>query len=53
MNEPSMAAHEYERAGANIDPIDIQRLLSWYFDVQHPGRAHITSRAQDDPIRVS
>jgi hypothetical protein len=30
--------------------IDIQRLLLWYFDVEHPGRAHITSRGRHDPI---
>jgi hypothetical protein len=53
MNDPSMATHERDQAGADIDPIDIQRLLSWYFDLQHPGRAHITSRSHDDPIRVS
>jgi hypothetical protein len=29
---------------ADIAPIDIQRLLLWYFDVLHPDRHHITSR---------
>jgi hypothetical protein len=54
MDEPtesSIAACEREPAGADVDPVDIQRLLSWYFDVQHPGRAHITSRGRQDPIR--
>jgi hypothetical protein len=37
MDESSVAACEREQAGADIDPVDIQRLLSWYFDVQHPG----------------
>jgi hypothetical protein len=49
MDEPSVA--EREQAGADVDPVDIQRLLSWYFDVQHPGRPHITSRGHHDPIR--
>jgi hypothetical protein len=30
--------------------IDIQRLLLWYFDAEHPERAHITSRGRHDPI---
>lgn len=51
MDEPSVAACEREQAGADVDPVDIQRLLSWYFDVQHPGRPHITSRGHDDPVR--
>jgi hypothetical protein len=50
MDEPSTSACEREQAGADVDPVDIQRLLSWYFDVQDPGRAHITSRGQPDPI---
>jgi hypothetical protein len=32
-----------EQSVADIDPIDVQHLLTWYFDVVHPGRHHITS----------
>ena len=37
-------------AALEVCEIDIQRLLLWYFDVEHPGRAHITSRGRHDPI---
>jgi hypothetical protein len=33
-----------EHSVRDIDPIDVQHLLTWYFDVVHPGRHHITSR---------
>lgn len=33
-----------EHSVPDIDPIDVQHLLTWYFDVVHPGRHHITSR---------
>jgi hypothetical protein len=26
-----------------VAPIDVQRLLTWYFDLEHPGRHHISS----------
>jgi len=50
MDEPSSGACEREQGSTDVDPVDIQRLLSWYFDVQHPGRPHITSRGHRDPI---
>ncbi len=40
------AAPDRENVSADIAPIDVQRLLTWYFDVVHPGRHHITSRRQ-------
>jgi hypothetical protein len=50
MDEPSSGACKLDQARTDVDPVDIQRLLSWYFDVQHPGRPHITSRGHRDPI---
>jgi hypothetical protein len=46
MNETGNSATAAERddGTADIAPIDVQRLLTWYFDVVHPERHHITSR---------
>ena len=40
----STTARECDDGTADIAPIDVQRLLTWYFDVVHPGRHHITTR---------
>ncbi len=32
-----------------IDPVDIQRLLLWYFESEHPGRPHIRRRSLEGP----
>jgi hypothetical protein len=40
------AAPDRDNVSTDIAPIDVQRLLTWYFDVVHPGRHHITSRRQ-------
>lgn len=42
-----------EREPADIAPVDIQRLLTWYFDVLHPGRHHITSRRRVSRIHLA
>ena len=46
MNETGNSATAAERddGTADIAPIDVQRLLTWYFDLVHPERHHITSR---------
>jgi hypothetical protein len=40
------AAPDRDNLPADIAPIDVQRLLTWYFDMVHPDRHHITSRRQ-------
>ena len=47
------AAPDWENVSADIAPIDVQRLLTWYFDVVHPGRHHITSRRQYSRISAA
>jgi hypothetical protein len=42
----STTAADGDDGTADIAPIDVQRLLTWYFDVVHPERHHITSRHQ-------
>jgi len=46
MNETgtSTTGAEADDETADIAPIDVQRLLTWYFDLVHPERHHITSR---------
>jgi hypothetical protein len=46
MNETGTSTTPSDRddGPADIDPIDVQRLLAWYFDIVHPGRHHITPR---------
>jgi hypothetical protein len=39
----STTAAEGDDGTADIDPVDVQRLLTWYFDDVHPDRHHITS----------
>jgi hypothetical protein len=48
----STTAADRDEVTADIDPIDVQRLLTWYFDVVHPGRHHITSRDPHPQIVV-
>jgi hypothetical protein len=45
MNETgtSTTGAEADDETADIAPIDVQRLLTWYFDDVHPDRHHITS----------
>ena len=33
--------------GSELDPIDIQRLLVWYFETLDPSRPHIRPRSWD------
>jgi hypothetical protein len=42
-----------DREPADIAPVDIQRLLTWYFDVLHPGRRHITSRRRVSRLHMA
>jgi hypothetical protein len=42
--ESTTKAEGDHEGDADIAPIDIQRLLTWYFDVVYPGRHHITTR---------
>jgi hypothetical protein len=39
-------AAEGDDGTADIAPVDVQRLLTWYFDDVHPERHHITSPHQ-------
>lgn len=48
----STTTADRDEGTADIDPIDVQRLLTWYFDVVHPGRHHITSRDPHPQIVV-
>jgi hypothetical protein len=41
-----------EDGSPDIAPVDVQRLLTWYFDVLHPGRCHISSRRGHSQIVV-
>jgi hypothetical protein len=41
-----------EDGSRDIAPVDVQRLLTWYFDVLHPGRCHISSRQRHSQIVV-
>jgi hypothetical protein len=40
----SATASDGDDGPGDIAPIDVQRLLTWYFDFLHPGRHHIASR---------
>jgi hypothetical protein len=48
----SATGSEGDDGPGDIAPIDVQRLLTWYFDVVHPGRHHITSRHRYSRIVV-
>lgn len=48
----STTTSDTEDGPRDIAPVDVQHLLTWYFDVVHPGRHHITSRQTQARIVV-
>jgi len=41
--DPQLTARELTAVAADVEAVDIQRLLVWYFDAVDPGRSHISS----------